>query len=60
MPIIIHSCALSFTVFILKCVKGGKPSFRLKASESAVRRRRAAPRSHLIGAGSPLQQATPP
>lgn len=59
MSIIIHSCALSFTVFILKMSRG-KPSFRMKAPESAVGRRRAASWAPAIGSMSPLQHKTPP
>lgn len=55
-----HSCALSFTVFILKCVEGGNPSFRLKAPENVDRGRRAAPRPRVIGSENPLQLVTPP
>lgn len=63
MPIIIHSCALSFTVFILIRVEGRKPSFRLKAPEIVQRGRRGergGVRSPVIGATVPHQRELRP
>lgn len=60
MPIIINSCVLSCTVFILNIVEGGKPSFRLKAPESASRRRRAVPQGSAIGPELPTRRRLRP